>query len=56
MQLTGWRSSRLAAIVALSSLGRPDLAIFAAAYIASGYPLAVLAAIGFRRYYHGAGA
>jgi len=43
----------LSAIVALSSLGRPELAIFAAAYISVGYPLAVLAAMSFRRLAHG---
>jgi predicted Na+-dependent transporter len=43
----------LAAIVAISVLGRPELAVFAGAYVLTGYPLAVVASLGFRRFYHG---
>lgn len=39
----------LAAIVALTGFDRPDLAVFAGAYIAVGYPLAAVAAVVFRR-------
>ncbi|MEE8312086.1 MAG: bile acid:sodium symporter [Candidatus Binatia bacterium] len=42
----------LAAIVAISALGRPELAVFAGAYVLTGYPLAVLASLAFRRVYH----
>jgi predicted Na+-dependent transporter len=39
----------LAAIVALAGFGRPELAVFAGAYVVVAYPLAVLACLGFRR-------
>jgi len=44
----------LAAIVALSGFGRPDFAIFAGSYILTGYPLAALAALVYRRVSRGA--
>ena len=46
----------LVAIVAISALGRPELAVFAGAYVLTGYPLAVLASLLFRRVYYGSGA
>lgn len=39
----------LAAIVALSGFHRPEFAVFAAAYLVTGYPLAVVAALAWRR-------
>jgi BASS family bile acid:Na+ symporter len=45
----GVKNVGIAAIVAIATLDRPDLAVFAAAYIATGYPLAVLLSMGFRR-------
>jgi BASS family bile acid:Na+ symporter len=39
----------LAAIVAIAGFQRPELAVFAGAYVVVGYPLAVLACLGFRR-------
>jgi BASS family bile acid:Na+ symporter len=39
----------LAAIVALAGFGKPELAVFAGAYVVVGYPLAALACVGFRR-------
>jgi BASS family bile acid:Na+ symporter len=39
----------LAAIVAIAGFQRPELAVFAGAYVLVGYPLAVLACLGFRR-------
>jgi len=44
----------LAAIVALSGFGRPEFAIFAGSYILTGYPLAALAALVYRRVSRGA--
>jgi len=44
----------LAAIVALSGFGRPEFAIFAGSYILTGYPLAALAALVYRRVTRGA--
>jgi BASS family bile acid:Na+ symporter len=45
----GVKNVGLAAIVAIVSMDRPDLAVFAAAYIATGYPLAAVLSVGFRR-------
>jgi BASS family bile acid:Na+ symporter len=42
----------LAAIVAISALGRPELAVFAGAYVLTGYPLAAVASLAFRRVVH----
>ena len=39
----------MAAIVALAGFQRPDLAVFAGAYVAVGYPMAVVASLVFRR-------
>lgn len=39
----------LAAIVAIAGFGRPELAVFAGAYVLVGYPIAALACLGFRR-------
>jgi BASS family bile acid:Na+ symporter len=41
----------LAAIVALTGFHKPELAIFAGAYVLVGYPLAVLASLAFRKLY-----
>ena len=39
----------MAAIVALAGFPRPELAVFAGAYVAVGYPMAVVASLVFRR-------
>lgn len=44
----------LAAIVALSGFGRPEFAVFAGSYVLTGYPLAALAALAYRRVTRGA--
>lgn len=46
------KNAGLAAIVALAVLNRPDLAVFCGAYVLVGYPLAALAATGYRRLAH----
>jgi predicted Na+-dependent transporter len=46
----GVKNVALAAIVALAALGRPDLAIFSGAYVATAYPMVGIASVLRRRW------
>ncbi|MGH0037242.1 MAG: bile acid:sodium symporter family protein [Myxococcota bacterium] len=51
----GVKNVALAAIVAMAALGRPDLAVFSGAYVATAYPLVGIASVLRRRWAESAG-